>query len=171
MTTIEEPRMIRREDPAAGAARILLVRPEVRNAQSSDPLTASDVNGLEYTTHAWELGARKAKQLLFTGRSVTATEAHSVGMGNYVVDSGALELFTTQLATQIAAGPPFGLWLAKESVNRSLDAQGQSVTMDSAFALHNFEHADNIARYGQILDPTGADLVRNEAKNAKVASA
>lgn len=92
-------------------------------------------------------------------------------MVNHVIDPAALESFTTQLATQIASRPPFGLRLAKESVNRSLDAQGQSIAMDSAIALHNLGHANNIARYGQILDPTGADVIRNEAKNRKVTSA
>lgn len=81
-------------------------------------------------------------------------------MINHVVDAAVLEEFTTRLAVSIAARPAFGLRLAKESVNRSLDAQGQSTAMDSAIALHNLGHANNLARYGQILDPAGADVIR-----------
>ncbi|RZK95360.1 MAG: enoyl-CoA hydratase [Rhodococcus sp. (in: high G+C Gram-positive bacteria)] len=130
------------------------------DATFSDPVTAFGVNGVEYFTHAWELGARKAKEILFTGRAWTATEAREVGMVNHVVDAAELEDFTTRLAVVIATRPEFGLRLAKESINRSLDAQGQSTAMDSAFALHNLGHANNLARYGQILNPTGADVIR-----------
>jgi enoyl-CoA hydratase len=77
-----------------------------------------------------------------------------------VIDAQGLEKFTTQLAVTIASRPEFGLRLAKESVNRSLDAQGQSTAMDSAIALHNIGHANNLARYGQILHPAGADVIR-----------
>jgi enoyl-CoA hydratase len=136
------------------------------DATFSDPVTAFAVNGIEYFTHAWELGARKAKEILFTGRALTAQEAREVGMVNHVVAPADLESFTTTLATQIAERPAFGLRLAKESVNRSLDAQGQSTALDAALALHNLGHASNLARHGQILDPTGAEVIRAGAKRA-----
>ncbi|MEU4321247.1 enoyl-CoA hydratase [Nocardia fluminea] len=136
------------------------------DATFSDPVTAFGVNGVEYFTHAWELGARKAKEILYTGRALTAAEAREVGMVNHVVEPAALQEFTTQLATAIAARPQFGLRLAKESVNRSLDAQGQSTALDSAIALHNLGHANNLARYGSILDPAGAEVIRAAARTA-----
>ena len=37
------------------------------DATFSDPTVAMGVNGIELFAHPWELGARKAKQLLFTG--------------------------------------------------------------------------------------------------------
>jgi enoyl-CoA hydratase len=46
----------------------------------SDPVVAFGVNGHEFFTHAWELGARKAKELLFTGAAFTAEECHRLGM-------------------------------------------------------------------------------------------
>ncbi|HKA05095.1 MAG TPA: enoyl-CoA hydratase, partial [Acidimicrobiales bacterium] len=36
--------------------------------------------GLEYFAHPWEFGPRKAKELLVTGDSITAEEAHRLGM-------------------------------------------------------------------------------------------
>ena len=40
----------------------------------SDPVVAFGVNGVEYFAHPWEFGARKAKELLFTGGRMTAQE-------------------------------------------------------------------------------------------------
>ncbi|MFD1811534.1 enoyl-CoA hydratase [Rhodococcus gannanensis] len=134
------------------------------DATFSDPVTAFGVNGIEYFTHAWELGARKAKEVLFTGRALTAAEARDVGMVNHVVAAAELDAYTLELAATIAARPTFGLRLAKESINRSLDAQGQSVALDAALALHNLGHAHNLGQHGQILDPTGADVIRAGAK-------
>src|SRR5262249_3336764 len=73
------------------------------DATFSDPVTAFGVNGVEYFTHAWELGARKATEILCTGRALSAQEAHEVGMVNHVVDPAELESFTTDLAIRIAA--------------------------------------------------------------------
>ncbi|MEV4124504.1 enoyl-CoA hydratase [Nocardia sp. NPDC049707] len=134
------------------------------NATFSDPVAAFGVNGVEYFAHAWELGARKAKELLFTGRAFTAQEAHQAGMVNHVVALDDLEEFTLGLASRIAGQPEFGLRLAKESVNRSIDAQGQPMAMDSAFALHNLGHAGNLARYGQLAYPAGAETIRANAR-------
>lgn len=153
------------------AAGLMLLWPmdiivATHDATFSDPVTAFGVNGIEYFTHAWELGARKAKEILFTGRAITAAEAHGVGMVNHVVDAAELEAFTTQLAIEIASRPAFGLRLAKESVNRSLDAQGQSTAMDSAIALHNLGHANNLARYGLLVDPSGLEVIHNSSKKS-----
>ena len=42
------------------------------NAQFSDPVLFMGICGVEYHAHTWEFGARKAKELLFTGGSMTA---------------------------------------------------------------------------------------------------
>lgn len=136
-----------------------------RTATFSDPVTAFGVNGIEYFTHAWELGARKAKELLFTGAALTAGEALTLGMVNHVVDDDALAQFTLDLAVRIAQRPAFGLRLAKSSVNQSLDAQGQKSAVEAAFALHNLGHANNLARHGAIIDPAGVDVIRGDARN------
>jgi enoyl-CoA hydratase len=134
-------------------------------ATFSDPVVAFGVNGVEYFVHAWELGHRKAKEFLFTGSTITATEAHHFGMVNHVVPKEDLEEFTLGLARRIAARNVFGLRLAKESVNRSLDAQGLSLALDSTIGLHNLGHASNLARYGSVIDPTGPETIREGAKN------
>ncbi|HEY7010366.1 MAG TPA: enoyl-CoA hydratase [Jatrophihabitantaceae bacterium] len=138
------------------------------DATFSDPVTAFGVNGVEYFAHVWELGHRKAKELLFTGSAWTAREAHRLGMVNHVVPADQLEAFTLDLARRIADRPAFGLRLAKESVNRSLDAQGMSIAFESALGLHNLGHAAALARYGQIADPTGAGVIRRVSKEREI---
>lgn len=134
------------------------------NATFSDPVTAFGANGVEYFAHAWELGARKAKELLFTGGVLSAQEALTLGMVNHVVPLDDLAEFTLSLATRIAGRPAFALRLAKQSVNQSLAAQGFDTAVDSAFGLHTLSHANNLAKYGTIIDPAGAEIIRADSR-------
>ena len=120
-----------------------------------DPVVAMGVNGVEYFAHPWELGPRKAKELLFTGDWFTAQEAHALGMVNHVVPAADLRTFTMSLAERIATRPSFALKLAKESVNQTLDAQGQWTALRAAFSMQHLAHAHNRLRFGTVIDPSG----------------
>ncbi len=72
------------------------------DALFSDPVVAFGVNGHEFFVHAWELGPRKAKEMLFRGRFLTAAECHRLGMVNHVVRREDLESFTLEIAKEIA---------------------------------------------------------------------
>jgi enoyl-CoA hydratase len=130
------------------------------DATFSDPTVAFGVNGHEYFTHAWEVGARKAKEMLFRGHALTAEECHRLGMVNHVVPRDDLERFTLQLAEEIAARPAMGLKLAKLAVNQSLDAQGQWTAIQSAIGLHHLGHAHARVLHGIPVDPSGAEVIR-----------
>lgn len=130
------------------------------DATFSDPVVALGVNGVEYFVHAWELGARKAKELLFTGASITADEAKLLGMVNQVVPREELEATTLALAGRIALRPMMGLKLAKLSVNQSIDAQGQRAATESAFSLHQLGHSHNQQVFGKLIDPGGVRVIR-----------
>lgn len=123
------------------------------DALFSDPVVGMGVNGVEYFAHPWELGARKAKELLFTGDWVTAADAHRLGMVNHVVPAAELRDTTMQMAARIAQRPSFALRLAKESVNQTLDAQGQFTAFRAAFSLQHLGHAHNRVKYGMPIDP------------------
>ena len=123
------------------------------DALFSDPVVGFGVNGVEYFAHPWEWGARKAKELLFTGDWVTAAEAKALGMVNHVVPADELHDFTLSMAARIAKRPSFALKLAKESVNQTLEAQGQYTALRAAFSIQHLAHAHNRAKYGMPVEP------------------
>lgn len=137
-----------------------------RDAEFSDPTIDFGVNGVEFFTHVWELGARKAKELLFTGNAFSAEECHRLGMVNHVVERDELHAFALDMAKTIAKKPAMGLKLAKNAVNRSLDAQGQWNAIQSAFGLHHMGHAHQRILHQQAVDPKGADVIRQNAKSS-----
>ncbi|MFI6776335.1 enoyl-CoA hydratase [Nocardia sp. NPDC050412] len=118
------------------------------DALFSDPVVLMGIGGVEYHGHTWELGPRKAKEILFTGRPVTAREAEQVGMVNKVVPRAELDAQTTALATQIAEMPPFGLRQAKRAVNQTLDIQGFYAAIQSVFDVHQTGHGNALSHAG-----------------------
>lgn len=135
------------------------------NAEFCDPVVTMGVCGVEWFVHPWELGPRKAKELLFTADSWSAQEAHHLGMVNHVVPAAELSAFTMALAQRIAAKPSFALKMTKEAINRSVDIQGQPAAIDQAFALHQLCHAHNLQEFGMIVDPSGLHpSVRKQVK-------
>lgn len=124
-----------------------------------DPVVAMGVCGVEYFAHPWELGSRKAKQMLFTGAPWSAADAQRWGMVNEVVPATALADATLDMARQIAAQPPLAVELTKRAVNAALDAQGQGHALDQAFALHQLTHAHNLEQFGQFGDPSGMPAI------------
>jgi len=134
------------------------------DASFSDPVVAFGANGHEFFVHAWEVGHRKAKEMLFTGEPVSAQEARELGMVNQVVPRERLESATLEMAEKIAQRPMMGLRMSKLSVNQSLDAQGMWTAIQSAFGLHHFAHTHNQVMHGMIVDPAGIQVIRDQAR-------
>lgn len=136
--------------PLLWAADIIVASDD---AVFSDPVVAFGVNGVEYFAHPWEVGPRKAKEMLFTGDWLTAQDARLLGMVNHVVPRDELRTFVMGMADRIAQKPAFGLKLAKESVNQALEAQGQWTALRAAFSLQHLAHANNRLKFGIPIDP------------------
>nr|WP_206326615.1 enoyl-CoA hydratase [Streptomyces sp. S3(2020)] len=119
-----------------------------QDALFSDPVVTMGIGGVEYHGHTWELGARKAKEILFTGRPLTAEEAEKVGMVNRVVPRDQLDTETRELAEQIARMPAFGLRQAKRAVNQTLDVQGFYAAVQSVFDVHQTGHGNALSVSG-----------------------
>ncbi|PPJ33753.1 enoyl-CoA hydratase [Nocardia nova] len=110
------------------------------NAQFSDPVVNMGIGGVEYHGHTWELGARKAKELLFTGDRISATTAERLGMVNRVVPLETLFDESMALAQRIAQKDPWALRQAKRAVNQTLDIQGFQTALQSVFDIHATGH-------------------------------
>ena len=97
--------------------------------------------GVEYFAHPWELGPRKAKELLLTGDALTADDAHALGMVSKVFPEADLEERTIEFARRIAERPTMTSLLIKESVNQSQDNMGFYNALNACFTLHELNHA------------------------------
>jgi enoyl-CoA hydratase len=138
------------------------------NAEFSDSTVAIGVCGAEFFNHVWEVGARKAKEMLVTSDFLSAADAHRLGMVNQIVQLDKLESFTLDLAEKISKKPSFALKLAKEAVNACQDAQGRSIGMQTSFALHQLSHAHNMDLFGMPVDMSGitSETVRKNSRFA-----
>lgn len=105
---------------------------------------------VQYFAMPWDLGARKAKEYLFTGDFITAHQAEKAGFVNRVVPRADLEEETMALAQRIAERDPFGLRIAKASVNETLNAQGWREAMEGAFKNYmlTIPHRMELGTYG-----------------------
>lgn len=66
------------------------------------------------------LGPMRAKDLLFSGRSINAAEAFAMGLVGRVVEPGALDEAAAGMAADLAAAPTLALAMTKHLVDRSL---------------------------------------------------
>jgi len=140
------------------AAGLMLIWPcdlivAADDALFCDNTVNMNVNGVEWFGHVAALGARKAKEMLFTADFISAQDAYRLGMINHVVPRAELESKTLALAAHIAAKPSFALSLAKESVNNAEDAAGRLAAQRAHFAMHHLLHWHNVARFGSLMDP------------------
>jgi len=138
------------------------------DAEFVDHAVSFGIGGVEYFAHPWEMGARKAKEFLFTGDWMTAAEAHRIGMVNQVVAREKLQDAALEMACRIARKPLFALKLAKEAVNAAEDVQGRVPAMQTSFALHQLAHTHNLKVYGMLMDPNGLPPETAKAIGIKV---
>jgi enoyl-CoA hydratase/carnithine racemase len=122
-----------------------------------DPVVLMAIGGVEYHGHTWELGARRAKDMLFTGRGVGAQEALQLGLVREVVPRDQLWDAANDLALLIAQRNPFGLAQAKRVVNQTLDVQGFYAALQSVFDIHHTGHgnAHSVSGYPILADLDG----------------
>lgn len=128
------------------AENALIGQPEVR-AQGFAPDT-----GLWHYT----IGPRRTKELLFTGRAVTGTEAESMGMVNYAVPADELEARVFALATQVSHMPADMLSYAKRMVNQQFDIMGLHTSMVTGATFDILaHHSPANARFNEMVEAEG----------------
>ncbi len=110
-------------------------------ASSMDLIVASEdalflPSLLQYFSIPWDIGVRKAKEVLFQSRFMTAEEACRAGFVNMVVPRAKLEEETMALARKIAETERFTLRMLKYAVNRAQDAMGFRNSVQNAHSHH-----------------------------------
>jgi enoyl-CoA hydratase len=98
------------------------------------------VAAVEVLIHPWVLGARKAKEMLFTGQRLSVADAQAAGMVNRVVPAAELDDAVLELANRIAQAPPFALKVLKKSLNRTFDIMGRESALRAHFDSHQLTH-------------------------------
>jgi enoyl-CoA hydratase len=66
------------------------------------------------------VGLARAKEMIFTGKVITAAEAYEMGLVNKVVPDDQLMGAVQELAGQMLSAGPVGIRLAKACINKSL---------------------------------------------------
>ncbi|CAB3708738.1 enoyl-CoA hydratase/isomerase family protein [Achromobacter pestifer] len=84
-------------------------------------------------------GARKAKELLFTGRRFDAAEACEIGLVNHVHAPDALGQEALAMARHIAGAAPLTVRLTKRSID-----QGLATTREGAMAIELLAIEENL---------------------------
>ena len=105
-----------------------------------------------------QLGRNQAKELLFTGRRMTAREALEAGIVNRVVPHAELETASQELARSLACGPTIALGLAKRLLDQAptmsfedmveLEAYAQGIAMSTS------DHREAVTAFRQKREPT-----------------
>jgi enoyl-CoA hydratase len=110
-------------------------------ASAMDLIVAADdalflASHFQYFSVPWDLGARKAKEVLFRNKFLRAQEACELGLVNRVVPGARLESETMALAREIAQNDPFGMRIVKLSINQAQDAMGFRTAVTDAHARY-----------------------------------
>ena len=132
------------------------------NARFADRTVRWGGPHVQYASLPWEVGIRRAKEALFTGDWIEATEALQLGLVNRVVPLGKLEEETMALAQRIALQDPFAVRLAKLSMNQIQDEMGFRMSITGAFQAHALSIAYRQERDGDESQRVqGAQRARN----------
>lgn len=108
------------------------------DATFSNPVLRMGGVGVELLVEPWELGARKAKEFLFCALTLSAEDAARAGLVNRVVARGELLATAQAMAAQAALVPPITARAVKDTINRTLDTQGQRESWRYHFMVHQF---------------------------------
>ncbi len=72
------------------------------------------------------IGIHRAKELILTGKQISASEAHSLGIVNEVASPDQLVSLAEEIAEQISNNAPISLKLAKQMINLSFSLDLES---------------------------------------------
>jgi enoyl-CoA hydratase len=110
------------------------------DATFENPTYQMAAAGGEIFYEPWELGLRKAKELLWTGDSLSGTEAADLGLANRAVPESELAEETMVMATKIARLPPFAVQLSLRSFRFMANQMGRRAAYEYHMLIHQMQH-------------------------------
>jgi len=110
------------------------------DATFQNPVLRFGAAGVELLVEPWEIGVRKAKELLWTGDVITGQEAEQYNLVNRAVPEDELRDSTMTMATKVARMPPFAVAMTKKSLNHTLDQMGQRDAFEYHMLAHQLSH-------------------------------
>jgi enoyl-CoA hydratase len=111
------------------------------DATFSDPTLRMGMAGVQYMAHVWELGPRKAKEMLLRSTPITAAEALGLGMVNRIVPEPELRSEAMAWARDIATLDPGAAAMVKRAINGAVDTQGFAASIANGFDLQELGSA------------------------------
>ncbi len=87
---------------------------------------------IEYMSVPWDIGVKRAKELVFESRFISAQEAADFGFVNRVLAPEDLERETYAYARRVAENNPVFVRVAKGMMNKAQDIQGYSNHLEDA---------------------------------------
>ncbi|HZR98556.1 MAG TPA: enoyl-CoA hydratase-related protein [Chloroflexota bacterium] len=88
----------------------------------------------------WLTNPQQAKLLLLTGDTISAQEAHEIGLVVKVVPPDQLQAEAARIARRIAKVPPFAVQYTKQLINAMYDAMGFRQAMDYGHKMEVISH-------------------------------
>jgi len=99
------------------------------------------------------VGPARAKDLVFTGRHVTAQEAVEMGLADAVVPDDEVYPTAVAMARKFAAGPPLALAAAKRAIDEGLDGPlSAGLALESRLFAELFDTEDQATGMASFLD-------------------
>jgi enoyl-CoA hydratase len=129
------------------------------SASFANPVVRMGALGSEILVEPWELGVRKAKELLFTGDAISAVDAERLGMVNRVLPDDDLTGEVDSLADRIADMPIEAVRLIKRTLNATSDAMGQRQAWEYHFMTHQLSHATD--EYQRMLESSKGQKLKS----------
>ena len=117
----------------------------------------------QYFSAPWDVGPRKAKEILFENRFITAAEAKAQDFINRIYPRDTLEQETLAYAERVAENDPFVVRASKFSINHMMDTMGFTAELEAAFQTYF------INRYLKWSEYKGMDYTGRKLADAKTA--
>ncbi len=87
---------------------------------------------VEYMSIPWDIGVKRAKELCFESRFISAADAERYGFVNRVLAPADLERETYAYARRVAENSPAALRFSKIEMNKAQDMQGYTSHLEDA---------------------------------------